>query len=197
MSFPDSQNVAPVFIEDAPDYGLLITVEMAFETAITVARESGEQRAMKRMAPLVSHAYKRSALGAAEFSRQKANLIEQVGAPIVIPVWTDGLPLSSMPTIDSANMGGAAVLDTEKFKVGSWAYMVQAGKVSTFRKILSMAAGVITFTALDIYPVTGVTNFTAGATVYPCILGMHSQDSAALIANKVEESDQVIGIEEL
>jgi hypothetical protein len=195
MSLPDSNSVAPLYIENSPDWGRPVLIDGRCKTNIKLVRSTGEQRARKRRRPKFSITYSLPALNTLEFSQLSSQLLAMQRAPVVVPVWTDYFSLVSMPTVNSADIG----LDTtyKKFKVGSWAYMVQAGKVSTFRLITIVgASGVLTFDGTAIYPGTGVKTFTAGARVYPCILG-YFPTGARWTANRVNETDSGIEVEEL
>jgi hypothetical protein len=194
MSFPTSQNTDPVFLEYDPDWGQEVTVEGRCLTGIVASRSDGEQRSRKRQIPRFAITYQVPALTPAEFSLYLARMLQIQGAPVIVPIWTDALILTSMPTVNSADLTTAS-LTYKKFKKDSWAYMTQAGKVSTFRKISSIAGTVLSFTSGDLNP-GGVKTFTAGAKVYPCILGWFPE-GGSYKARRVTESDGTIAVEEL
>lgn len=196
MSYPDSSTIGPLFIEVEPDWSENVTVEGRCQTLITMSSSSGEQRSRKRYQPAFAMNYTVKGLSPIAFSQWRSKLTQYQRAPIVIPVWTDEMTLGSMPTVNSANLGSDLTL--EKFKIASWAYMVQAGKVSTFRKITAIAGAVLTFAAIGtaVYPATGVNTFTAGALVYPCIVGMFP-NGGRYKSKLVTRHDTVIDIEEI
>ena len=125
----------------------------------------------------------------AEFSLRRSNVITELQAPVVVPIWTDEFGLLEMQSANVSLLD--ATLAKKRFKIGSYAYFEQSGKTSTFRKITNIASNALTFEAAS------VPAFTAGATVYPCILGMRPKDGAAFVMQRLDETDEMINIEEL
>lgn len=183
----DSGNVSPVFIESRPDFGREILLTASYRVSVNASRNQGEQRARWAMRPRFSFAYQVAALPSADFAQRRASLLAELTSPIVVPIWTDEFTLSSMTSAHVANLG--VQLAKKKFKVGSFAYFVQGGN-ATFRKILTVGSTSLTFVA------ESVPTYTAGALVYPCILGLRGQESQ-FTANLVSETDETISVEEL
>lgn len=195
MAFPDSTTLSPAFIEDAPDWGQPVSVATTHRTEIITSRMGGEQRARKRQRPRYSIAYRLSALNIQEHSLRKAKSLKELGRPVCVPIWTAWLALTSMTTVDRAELTVALAL--KKFKVGSWAYFTQAGKVSTFRRIVAVGATFIDLHASDSFPVPPIPAFTAGARVYPCVLGMRVQSQAAATKMRLNSTDELVSVAEL
>lgn len=185
----DSSNVAPKFIEAQPDWSKPIQVVVSYKTSVAETRNEGKQRARWRQKPRYAIAYAVSSLSVAESSLRRTQIIGELQAPVVVPIWTDEFTLDSMLSTHVADLGES--LAKKKFKVGSYAYFVQSGKVSTFRKIASMSGDTITFEAASV-PV-----FTAGASVYPCIRGFRKKNSAMFTAQMIDQTDEAIAVEEL
>lgn len=184
----DSTTATPRFIEAQPDWSKPVQVVATYRTSIAEARGEGRQRARWRQQPRYAISYQVTALTVAEFAARRATILGELAAPVVVPIWTDEHELSGMA-------GHVATLTAsvvkKKFKAGSYAYFVQTGLVSTFRRIVSISGSTVTFAAAT------VPSFTAGATVYPCILGKRPKDGAGFTLHLVDNSDEAISIEEL
>jgi len=185
----DSSTATPVFIEVKPDWQKPVQVVTAFRTTIAETRNEGRQRARWRGSPRYSITYLSTALTIAEHGLRRAELLGELKAPLVCPIWPDAFALDSMLSTHVADLGES--LAKKRFKVGSYAYFEQAGNVSTFRKIASISGTTITFEAASV-PV-----FTSGATVYPCVVGFRPKNSAAFVSNKIDQSDEAVSVEEL
>lgn len=185
----DSSNITPKFIEAQPDWGKPIQLVSGFRTTVAETRNDGRQRARWRGKPRYALSYSVSAMTIQESALRRSQLIGELQAPIVVPIWTDAFTLDSMPSTHVADLG--ETLTKKKFKPGSYAYFVQTGKVSTFRKIVSVSGETVTFEAASV-PV-----FTNGATVYPCIKGYRPKTSAAFTALMIDQTDEAIAVEEL
>lgn len=195
MSFPDSSNFGAVFIQDAPDFNKTITVIANFRTTAFIARGGDEQRARRRQRPRYSINFMLSALDLAAFTLRRANSLLELRAPVVIPIWTHPYTLSSMTSVNAAEF--LIPLARKKFKVGSYAYFVQAGKVSTFRLITAINSTSLTLHATTAFPTGAIPAFTVGAQVYPCILGRRTDDATSFNFNRVNQTDEAIACEEL
>lgn len=187
MSIPNTSNAAAQFIEDEPDWGQPVQVDTAWKTAVTATRDGGEQRAARQLKPKLAIEYSITALDATEYSKRKAKGLSEQSAPCVVPIWTDPETLVSS-TSTSANLG--VTLDKRKFRAGSYAYFTQAGLTATFRKVTGISGTTLTLEAQG-----GVPAFTAGAKVYPCILGFRQTVSFA--AQKLDETTEGIAVEEI
>lgn len=185
----DSSNIAPKFIEAQPDWSKPVQVISSFRTTVAESRNDGRQRARWRGKPRYAIAYSVSALTIAESSLRRSQAVGELKAPVVVPVWTDAFTLDAMTSTHVADLGES--LTKKRFKVGSYAYFVQTGKTSTFRKITAISGETITFEAATV-PV-----FTNGATVYPCIKGIRQKGSASFTALMIDQTDEAIAIEEL
>ena len=185
----DSTTITPKFIETLPDWGKPVQVVAGFRTSISETRNDGRQRARWRGKPRFAISYAVSALTILESSLRRSQLIGELQAPVVVPIWTDAFILDSMISTHVADLGES--LSKKKFKPGSYAYFVQTGNTSTFRKIVSISGETITFEAASV-PV-----FTSGATIYPCIKGYRPKNSAAFTAMMIDQTDEAISVEEL
>lgn len=185
----DTTTKAPRFIEVAPDWSKPVIVEHNFNTSIAESQSENRQRSRWRKQPRYGLSYTFPAMTPAEFSARRSAVISELSAPLVVPIWTDDFDLVAMTSAHVAQLGES--LTKKKFKAGSYAYFVQAGLASTFRKILSVSGDSITFVSAT------VPAFTEGALVYPCILGYRPKDSAAFVLNKIDETDENLTIEEL
>lgn len=196
MAYPDSTNVTPVFLELSPDWGKPISLVTTFKTGILVSREAGEQRARERTHPRYGFTFSRSGADPVEYSVQKARALKSLGAPVVLPIWTHPHGLVSKPSTHTAQLSRNLAL--RPFKVGSWAYLTQTGLRATFRLITAIVGDTLTFHATSVYPAGEVPDYTGGtALVYPCILGIRTDNTFRFKARKLEASDYQIGIEEL
>ena len=185
----ESSIVTPKFIELQPDWSRPVSVAMDFSTSIAESQSESRQRARWRKQPRYSLSYSLSVLTTTEFSARRSAIIGELQSPVVVPIWTDAFELESMTSTHVANLGES--LAKKKFKVGSYAYFVQTGIVSTFRKITAISGTSLTFESATV-PV-----FTSGATIYPCIFGQRPKDGAAFTANLIDQTDEQISIEEL
>lgn len=183
----DSSNVSPVFIQEAPDWSKPVVVSFDFLTTIAEARNEGRQRARWRKQPRYSISYEVPAQTLAEFTVRRAAIIGELRAPLVCPIWTDWHELDS---VAGNNFTLTASVTKKKFKVNSYAYIVQ-GDNKAFRKITGIAGAVLTFQS-GTFP-----TFTAGATVYPCIVGFRPKDGNAFTQRLPDSTDEAITVEEL
>lgn len=181
----------PQFLAEPPDWSKPVSVETAWATNIMEARDGSEQRSRRRDKARFRLAYTLAALNIGQFSVRRAKSLLEQAAAVVAPVWTDEF------TLEGASVGtGAATADLgesltlQKFKVGSYAYFQQAGKTSTFRRILAVDGDTLDLAA------GGADTFTAGATVIPCILGLPAEGANFQLA-KLDDSDEAVVIEEL
>ncbi len=188
MAIPDSTTVAPVFITDTPDYEKPLQLVSAYRTSIATAASGGDQRARWRKRPRYSLTYFISSLDMAEFSVRRSKQIQELRAPVCCPIWTDTFELSSMLSANVADLG--ATLAPRKFKVNSYAYFVQ-GSNSSFRLITAISSTQLTFAAGS-FP-----TYTAGALVYPCIIGKRVRGKNGFTFNLVNDTDEQITVEEL
>ena len=189
MSIPNT-TADPQFIEEEPDWSKPVTVESSWQTAIQSVRDGSEQRARRREHPKHRLAYTVAAMNTQRFAVRRAKSILEQGAPLVVPIWCD--PFTALgtaePGIDTVQLDED--LELARFKAGSYAYFVQAGKVSTFRLLTAVSADNLTLAA------GGSETFTPGATVYPCILGFPT-DGSTFAAQKLDDTDEQIAVEEL
>lgn len=186
---------APTFIEATPDWSKQIVVVSIWKTAIKVNREGGEQRFKVRGAPRLSISYMTSSIRPKSFALRRAESMAQLGSAVVVPIWTTYETASAFGT-NSVTLGVAA---SAKFKVGSWVYVVQ-GSNKCFRKITSIASDVVNLSSggSDIYPPAfSWGSFSAGARVYPCILGGRSANGYTFGLIRADIAEEQIEIEEL
>ncbi len=187
---------APVFIDWQPDWGQPVGVLTGWKTSITVNREGGEQRSRLRKAPRLTISYKTGVLTTMNFAKRRAAAMAQMRAAVVIPVWVEYKTASAFAT-NSVTANSA--ITSLKFKNGSWVYVLQGG-VGCFRKITSVATPVINLSSDgdDFYPVGfSWAGFSAGARVYPCIVGMRAGNAMQFQLPAADRKDDAIEIEEL
>ena len=196
---PDSNSATlapPVFIEDAPDWGQRYSFWSEWSTLIQSARNGAEQRIRQRQAPRLSLLYTLSALSVSEYALRRAHGMDEVSAPVVVPIWHAYQTLASMTSANVANF--AVNLALREFRVGSYAYFEQTGLVSCFRKITVVGAVDLTLTASpSAYPGGTVPTFTAGARVYPCIFGIPDDNAVVFEHNRPHDSGEVVYVDEL
>jgi hypothetical protein len=190
VSIPNT-TATPQFLEEQPDWSKPVSLEIAWKTDVQTARDGSEQRAGRRGQPRYRFGYVISALNIAQFALRRAKGILEQGAALCVPVWTDPHTLAN--TITTAG-GQAATLgagmDGQKFKVGSYAYIVQTGKPTVFRQITAVGSTTVTLAA------GGTVSYTAGAEVYPCIVGL-TTDGLSFAAGKLDDTDETVLVEEL
>lgn len=186
----------PVFITTEPDWSRDVFVRTSWRTGGTTNREGGAQRTKVMQAPKLSIEYVRQAITPQQFALRRAEAVAQAGAAVVVPVWTEYGTASSFGT-HSVTLNAA--ITSLKYKVGSWVYVKQ-GASACFRKIVSVATPVISLSSsgADIYPV-GFTwaVFTAGARVYPCILGVKNDNRFSFVLRRTDRAAHVVGVDEL
>lgn len=174
------------FIEEQPDWSRRVLLEASYKTPILSARTAREQRGARLRKPKLALAYTIAAMNLAEFTvRRMKSLLEQQ-ATVVVPVWPDAYTLVSLAGGTAADLGQP--LAKKRFKVGSYAYFLQGG-VSEFRAITAISGNTLTVAA-------GSQTFTAGAEVWPCIVGVQREGSAFLFA-LTTEAEENIAVEEL
>jgi len=190
MSLPNT-TTTPQFLEERPDWSKPVSLELAWKTDVQPSRDGSEQRSRRRQQPRYRFGYAIAALTTAQFAVRRAKGILEQGAALCVPIWTDAHTLASTVTTAGGQVATlGATMDGNKFKVGSYAYIVQTGKPSVFRQITAVGTTTITLAA------GGTVSYTAGAEVYPCILGVPS-DGLTFAASKLDDTDETITVEEL
>lgn len=195
MALTDTTST-PVFIDWQPDWSKRVSLVTKWKTLIKPNREAGEQRARISNSPRLSLVYAVGAMKPLSFSIRRAMAMQQLGATVVVPVWTEYMVASSFAT---NSVTATAAITSLKFKVGSWIYVIQ-GANACFRKITSVATPTINLSSggSDIYPTTFTwAVFSAGARVYPCILGSRNGNAYGFKNNRVDRKDHLIEVEEL
>jgi hypothetical protein len=178
------------FLEDEPDWGQDVLLTLNFFTLIFGARNSAEQRARKRFLARFDLGYTLTGLDIGDYSTRRADSMRELGGPIVVPLW----PLETTLTtfVDASTI---TIPSVRGFKVNSFAYFTQDGLPSAFCRIVSVGDNI----GLDLtqsFPIA-LPAYTAGALVYPCVIGMHGQNSAAFIHHSINNSDQTVSVSEL
>lgn len=197
MSFPDTTNQTPRFIEDSPDFSKPINLDQVWVTEIMVARNGGEQRASRRFQPLYRLGYATGALSPAEFTLRRARSIREIGAPVVVPIWVNPISISSIAANQfDPSIGGLSPYQ-RKFKINGYCYFVETGKVSTFRLITGVTSGTVNLHATIGSPPPTFPTFTTAAVVYPCIFGTRTNNGIAFDLVRVDSTDETFSIEEL
>lgn len=189
----NTRDQAPRFIEVQPDWSMAVRYWVRFVTSILKARNGVEQRTAERTYPLYSIAYGRNFAGA-EWSARRAKMILEFGGSVVVPLW------ARQDQYVSA-VGDVVTLDAttvrSPYKVGSYAYFEETGKTSVFRQLTAFAGSTITLEAGNAaYPDIAVPTYTNAAVVYPCIAGLRADNNAEWSADQVDETTEVIHVEE-
>lgn len=185
---------SPAFLQTKPDFEQGVGVTLAFATQVMPNDEAGEQRAKFRNRPRNAIDYAIDSMGVAEFSARRSAALQELGKAVVVPMWPLYETLSSLTGADTANF--AASIASRLFRPGGYAYFEQAGKVSTFRRIVSIGSTTLVLHATDAYPVPPIPVFTAGALVYPCVFGEHT-DGVGWQASRLDSTDERVQIIDL
>lgn len=187
---------SPSFVESTPDWSQPVMITTGWRTGITINREGGEQRVRPRDCPRLAISYSIAAIATKAFAIMRGEAMAQLGKPVVVPVWTEYGTSSAFGT-HSVTLDAA--ITSLKYKVGSWVYVVQ-GANKCFRKITSVSTPTINLSSSggDKYP-SGFNwaLFSAGARVYPCILGSRSDNGFRFQSVRTDRKNQLIEIEEL
>lgn len=181
---------SPQFLAEPPDWSKPVSVETVWQTDILTARDGSEQRSRRRQQPRYRVGYTLAALNGEQFAVRRAKSLLEQAAAVVVPVWTDPFTLGSTVGTGTATADLSESLALQKFKPGSYAYFVQTGKTATFRRIVAVGDESVDLAA------GGADTFTAGATVYPCVVGVPAE-GANFTANKLDDTDEAVVIEEL
>ena len=173
MAWPDSTNQSHVFVDDPPDWAKDVRVYMKFRTDVAMAFSGAEQRARRRNEPLYEQAFETEEL-AQPFTVLRKRILEEVSAPIVVPLWSRWQTfvslISDVLTLDID-------LTKSPFRVGSYAYFVESGKTSVFRSITAKSGATITLTTGNAaYPDISPPTYTTACSVYPCIVGIREEN---------------------
>lgn len=131
-----------------------------------------------------------AALNVGQFSVRRAKSLLEQSAAIVVPIWSDQFVLGNNVGTGAVDANLGESLSVQKFKAGSYAYFTQSGRTPMFRLIESIAGETLSLAA------GGSQTFTAGATVYPCIVGMPSE-GVSFTALKLDATDEAVVIQEL
>lgn len=192
----DSSNTEPLFISDPPDWSKPYSFAQIWQTIVTKSQNGSEQRGKPRHRPRFSLSYEISAMTIAEQSVKRANMIDYLGAPIVVPAWhawelmagksTNGVTLSTTETL------------TRAFKIGSYAYLEAAGFTSCFREITAIGASSLTFAAGNAaFPDIVMPLYPVGAKVYPCIFGVYNENAGEFFQNRHDQTDHGVSVVEI
>lgn len=193
--FPTS-NRRPSFISYPPDWRRPVTVSAGWDTLLVRNREGGEQRQRLRKLARYSIGYTSSALNLLEFARRRYKAITDTGLPVVVPLWTEWIPLLEVADATHLTVDG---FPTTRFKVGSWVY-VNDGTLAVFKRVTHIDVATFTFGSApnDTDPI-GFDLGTIGgvARVYPCVLGMLKGGAFRFSSTHPESQDQLVEVEEL
>jgi hypothetical protein len=187
---PDSNNTAPTFIQDQPDWGKPVLLTISWNTVVTSSKNRTEQRTQKRSKAKLALQFSLTPLNTAEMLLRRARFYREMAKPIVCPVWPDYYAATFS--------GNNATVDTEatdsNLKVGSYAY-ITSSLGNYFRRITAISSTTLTFHATDYYP-HSIPAPTEGR-VYPCITGIHASNQAEWTATRLEVNDLTLSIAEL
>lgn len=194
MAWSDSISATPVFVDSEPDWSQDVKVIQKWSTDVQSAFSGAEQRARRRVAPRWETIFE-VRLQPLPFSVIRSRMQAELQAPVVVPIWTryEGLSgiASNVATLDAA-------ITKSPFKVGSYAYFVESGKTSVFRRITAKGTSTITLASgnaawPDITPPT----YTSAAIVYPCILGLRDSMGADFYAIRHDATQVIYHVTEL
>lgn len=182
------------FIEDQPDWSMDARYWAKHSTTILKPRNGLEQRTAARSYPLYAIAYGRQFKGD-EWTTRRAKVIHEMSAAVVVPIWMrpDGYVSAAgdVVTLDATTL-------RSPYKVGAYAYFEETGKASVFRAITAVAGSTITLAAGNAaYPDIVVPTYTSAAVVYPCIVGMRSDNTVEWAEEQVDEVTETVFVEEL
>lgn len=193
MSIPTSSNGAVAYIYDRPDFGLPINVGEQWLTPISTQRNGTEQRTQKRLEPRYTQRFTLSALDIAELAWRRAAELRESGRPICVPLWKYWFPFVSIAAGIVTITGD---LSCSKFKVGGRLMIWENSSTWNFSKIIAKGTSTLTIDPGENFPAI-LAGFTSAARVYPCIVGVRPQNQAETTANRLDDSDAIVEVNEL
>lgn len=197
MSWNDSTNQTPVFFEDRPDYQRGFSLWQKWVTDVATAFSGAEQRARRRSRPTYELMMFRTEQ-LSTFAVRRARMLQEVGRPIVVPIWTHPEDISVNTGGGNTITLGVTTLAKSAFREGSYVYFVESGKTSTFRQISAVGTTTITCVAGNCaFPDIPMPSYTTAGVAYPCILGMRQENVAEFNPMRPEATNLPLHVLEL
>jgi len=202
MSLSDSTNTIPKFLEIHPDWLEDIRLTQQWWTDISLAWSGAEQRARRRELPTYQFIYRYNAMNLGTFSARHMAQIQEMGAPIVVPIWTHRFDFVSetanIVTVDAKNRQ----LTKAPFRVGQYAYFEDPAGVllNTFRVITAIddTNEKISFEAAPVaFPSGESVQAYSAAYVYPALLGVRNESTFQISRQRVNLTDEVLDFAQL
>jgi len=187
---------ARVFVTDTPDWSQPVRFWQTWQTGIQQSKNGTEQRNSMRSRPLYSIAYAISGMNTLDWGARRMAALRAMASAIVVPLWTVPESFESVAgeivTLDVTSLAKTA------FQVGGYAYFEQTGLASVFRVITAIGADTITLASGNAaYPDVTVPTYTAGALVYPCIIGQRDNNTLDSRMAGLESSEEILYVQEL
>lgn len=196
----DSTNCATYYIQDKPDWGAAYSFDLEAMTQITKSKDGSEQRARKRNRVRYSLSYQIAAMNLAELTVRKAAVHRGLGGLLAVPIWhAVELLVSSASNAFTLTTGVGLVLAESFFRVGGLAYFEQTGKTSVFRRVDSFTGdNVLNLVAGNAeFPDIAMPAFTAGAKVYPVVIGIADENSTRFVPIDAFTTTQLFDVMQL
>jgi hypothetical protein len=195
MAILDTTTAAAVFLIDEPDFSREIEFSMQFVTDISSSHSDVEQRSKRRLSPKYEIAFSIGPLDSDGWPMRKSRMIRELGAPVVVPVWI-------RPVGFTSEAADVVTVDTNiakrEFRVGGYALFREAGLATVFRKITAIGATTITcVTGNAAFPVVAVPAYTGAAEVFPCILGLRSDNEGETVNRNPRKTRENVRIKQL
>lgn len=203
MAHPNTNDQTPVFLQIEPNWAGDVRLTQRWWTDITMANSGTEQRARRREKPLYDFMFRYNALQTGTFSARHMSMIKELGAPIVLPIWSHRFDfLSEAADVVTLDVTSGIKLSKTPFQVGQYAYFVDPGGVytSTFRLITAISdTGTITCEAGTVsYPSGGsVQPYQVGDFVYPALIGIRKESAFTVERHRVTLTDEIMDFSQL
>jgi hypothetical protein len=194
MAWPSSVNQTHVFVDDPPDWAKDVVSIQVWRTDILTAFSGAEQRARRRNEPRYDIMFETEELDQS-FTVIRSRMLKEMGAPVVVPIWTRPQTFVSL-------VADVLTLDVDltksPFRIGSYVYFVESGKTSVFREIEDKSGATVDLvTGNAAYPNITPPTYTTAAKVYPCIVGIRSDNVADFQAVRTEVTRLRYHVQEL
>lgn len=188
MAIPDTENLAPLFITDAPDWAEGVEMIVSWPTTINGARSGLEQRTRGRLTPRFSTSFTLAALSAAEYASRRTRAHTEVATAIIVPLWPIQYAfVSKAGQVITLNL---TALASDNLITGEWIYITHSS-TNTFHLITAVSGATLTVTG-------GISGgFDGSARVYPCLNGTRMEGKALFEAAHLQSIDEKISIEGL
>jgi hypothetical protein len=180
---PNTDTTAPIFVSDRPDWNKQVLVDRSSSTSIFTSENATEQRQRKRLRGKIGISYQIEAMSPPEAFAREVKLLQELAAPVVIPVWPYSLPIAGQdgPVLTTGSLEGYPIR-------AGWVF-IEDDNGEGFYSVLSFdSSGTITLSGT-------VPEFSNGI-LYPCIVGTR-RDGASTIMTQHTESSETMAVDEL